>query len=57
MGYLGKDTELRQAIDQQGQVIHQVWEQSDANAAGQLNKQEAFMVVLAIMAVMLIFRR
>lgn len=57
LGYLGKDTELRQAQEQQGQIIHAVYEQADANAAGQLNKSNAFMVVLAIMAVLLVFRR
>lgn len=57
MSYLGKDTELRQAQAQQGQVIHDVWAQSDANASGQLNKQEAFMVVLGLMLVLLVFRR
>lgn len=57
MTYLGKDDELRQAQAQQGQIIHDVWAQSDANASGQLNKQNAFMVVLAIMAVLLVFRK
>jgi hypothetical protein len=56
LGTLGRDDELRAVLQQQGQVIHDTWAQSDKNAEMQLNKKQAFMVVLAIMAVLVIFK-
>ncbi len=57
MPYLGKDTELREALKQQQAAIDAAKAQAEQNAEGQLHKSEAFMIVLAIMAVLVIFRK
>lgn len=57
MTYLGKDTELRAALEQQQAAIKGAQAQVAANAEMDINKRQAFMIVLAVMALLVVFRR